>query len=89
MLGMGYGMGEERLARQLRLWVTQARELIHQHHATYRVFWRWIADQIEDAYLRGLMETVFGWRLWGITPYRRRQGHVTGVSPRTLQNFPA
>ncbi len=89
MLGMGYGMGEECLARQLGLWVAQARELIRQHHATYRVFWRWIADQIEDAYLRGLMETVFGWRLWGITPYRRRQGRMTGVSPRTLQNFPA
>jgi DNA polymerase family A len=89
MLAMGYGAGEELLARRLRIPLLHARELIRLHRATYRQFWRWIEGEIEDAYARGYIETVFGWRLAGVTPYRKRQGRVSGTSRRTLQNYPA
>ena len=78
ILATQYGQGPESLAAAIGRPVIEARELLHRHRETYRVFWRWLDGMVNSALLTNRIETVFGWPL-----------HLgPGVNPRSLQNFP-
>jgi DNA polymerase I len=78
VLGVQYVMGEKSLAGRIGQPTIYARELLHMHRETYKVFWRWSDSAVDYAMLHGYLPTVFGWRV-----------HVdTGTNPRSLRNFP-
>jgi len=77
-LGVNYGMGVPSLARGLDRHPLIASTIIEKHKRTYPQFWRWRAQQVDDAMTSRHMETVFGWPL-----YIRNS-----PNERTLFNFP-
>jgi DNA polymerase I len=78
VLGVGYGMEEESLARRLGTPPIEARELLRRHRQTWPRFWEWSQAAVDHAMLHGHLDTVFGWRL-----------HVgADTNPRSLSNFP-
>ena len=77
-LGVLYGMGDKSLAERIGQPPIRARQLLHLHRGTYRVFWRWSDAAVDHAMLRGGLHTVFGWRV-GVPP---------DSNPRSLSNFP-
>lgn len=79
VLGVNYGMGEQRLALRIGKPVIVARELIRLHKETYRDFWRWSDGAIDYAMLYSKLRTTFGWTI-----------HVANEkpNPRMLRNFP-
>jgi hypothetical protein len=77
-LGVLYGLGVNRLARQLKVPPCHGRELLQFHQETFWRFWQW-AEQIEArGMLTGELRTVFGWTL--------HKGPK--VTSRTCRNFP-
>jgi hypothetical protein len=78
VLGVNYGMGEQRLASRIGQPVIVARELIRRHKETYRDFWRWSGGAIDYAMFHGKLWATFGWTI-----------HVTDEKPNTrmLRNF--
>jgi DNA polymerase family A len=78
VLGIGYGMEAETLARRIGRPTIVARDLIRAHHETYRTSWRWSDAAVDCAMLHGKINTVFGWHL-----------HIgENSNPRSLRNFP-
>jgi DNA polymerase I-like protein with 3'-5' exonuclease and polymerase domains len=78
VLATQYGMEAESLAMRLGQPVVVARDLLRQHHETYRTFWAWSDAAVTQAMLHGSLWTVFGWPI-----------HVsTECNPRSLRNFP-
>ena len=77
-LGMQYGMGAQRLARQIARPLADAVTLIHQHRARFRTFWSWLEAVEAEAQLRGAQSSVFGWQL----------GIDAKANPRAIRNFP-
>lgn len=77
-LGLQYGVGRVRLARQLGIAESMASELIASHKSAFPKFWTW-AEAIEmRAFIDREMRSVFGWRL-----------PVDSASnPRSIRNFP-
>ncbi len=77
-LGVQYGIGHTRLARQLGLSEIDARTLLEGHRRAFPRFWRW-SDGVETyALLHREQQSVFGWR--------RKVG--LDANPRSLRNFP-
>ncbi len=77
-LGLLFGIGPERLARQIARPVADAADLIRRHHSHFRNFWSWLEAIETNALLHGEQSSVFGWRLTvGSDP-----------NPRSLRNFP-
>ena len=77
-LGIQYGMGTARLARQLGLHDADARELQQRHRAAFPRFWAW-SDGVETyALLHRELQSVFGWRL----------AVGQDANPLALRNFP-
>ena len=77
-LAVQYGMGNVSLGHRIGQPASQARELLRQHHDTYRIFWRWSDAAVDCAHLYNHLDTVFGWTL-----------HLgPRVNPRSLRNFP-
>jgi hypothetical protein len=77
-LGLQYGMGAPRLARQIGCQVADAQELISVHKTKFAAFWRW-SDGVEThALLHRELRSVFGWRI----------GVEGTVNTRSLRNFP-
>jgi hypothetical protein len=77
-LGLQYGMGAERLARQIATPVSVAAQLMARHKASFPRFWSW-SDAVEThALLHREQTSVFGWRV------------SVGADPnlRALRNFP-
>jgi DNA polymerase I len=78
VLGIQYGMGERSLAERLDRSPSEGRLLLRKHRETYPVFWKWISDASDYAFLGGQIHNVFGWTL-----------HIMeSTKPRTVQNFP-
>jgi DNA polymerase I-like protein with 3'-5' exonuclease and polymerase domains len=78
VLGVQYGMEAESLARRIAQPPIVARDLLRAHRQTYRRFWTWSDAAVDQAMLRGVISTVYGWPI-----------HVDGRSnPRSLRNFP-
>jgi DNA polymerase-1 len=78
VLGIGYGMEAEGMARRIGRPTIVARDLIRAHRETYRTFWRWSDAAVDCAMLHGEIATVFGWHV--------RVGE--NPNPRSLRNFP-
>jgi DNA polymerase-1 len=77
VLAVQYGMGAESLAQRIGQPVIRARELLHLHRETYRVFWKWSDAAVDYAMLHNKLWTVFGWTVHtGNNP-----------NPRFLRNF--
>jgi DNA polymerase I len=77
-LGVNYAMGVTTLALRTQQTESQARALLDLHRQLFPAFWRWSERIINDARLRGVIQTAFGWPL-----------HVTQeTSDTTLRNFP-
>lgn len=78
VLAVQYGMGAESLALRIRQPVARARQLLELHKLTYRQFWKWSDDAVNQALLGGSLRSVFGWQI------------LTDSNPneRSLRNFP-
>lgn len=62
-LGLQYGIGPARLARQLGIAETVASAMIYSHKSAFPRLWRWL-DAVEMHALIGReIRSVFGWRL--------------------------
>ena len=78
VLAVQYGMGARSLAARIGQPEIIARDLLHLHRQTYRVFWDWSNACLDYAMLHGKLWTVFGWELHtGVNP-----------NPRSIRNFP-
>ena len=78
VLAVQYGMGPESLALRIGQPVIRAKELLHLHQETYRIFWKWSDAAVDYAMLHNKLWTVFGWTVQaGSEP-----------NPRSLRNFP-
>jgi DNA polymerase I len=62
VLGVNYGIGAETMATKIGVSPSEARELIELHKRTYRRFWNWTQQMVDDALLTREMRTVFGWK---------------------------
>lgn len=79
VLGVGYCMSAQGLARRLSIPLSRAEELLGLHRRCFPAFWRWSEAAADYGQLTGHIHARFGWGL-----------HVTGRSKiRTLRNFPA
>ena len=63
VLGVNYGMSAVGIASRSGIQVDRARNLLHLHKATYRVFWTWAEANVNHVLLGEPLETVFGWRI--------------------------
>jgi hypothetical protein len=63
VLAVQYGMGEESLAQRINQPVARARQLLRLHRSTYRDFWRWSDNVVDEAVLGGRLWSGFGWQL--------------------------
>ena len=61
VLAVQYGMGAESLAFRIQQPIIRARQLLHLHQDTYKVFWQWSNAAVDYAMLHGKLWTVFGW----------------------------
>ena len=78
VLGIQYCMGAQGLAERLGIAELEAQDLLDMHRRAYPQFWRWAQAAADYAFLRGRLDTVYGWGLWV----------HDGTGPRTVQNFP-
>jgi hypothetical protein len=76
-LGVQYGMGGEALANRVGDSLSQGRELLRLHRATYPNYWQWSESSISYAMLYGHLTATFGWRVH-VSPETR---------PTSLRNF--
>jgi hypothetical protein len=63
VLGVGYGMGAEALARAAGLHRVEANGLLNSHKMTYRVFWEWAEANQMRALMGQPLVTPLGWKL--------------------------
>jgi DNA polymerase-1 len=78
VLAVQYGMGAESLALRINQPVERARQLLELHRRTYRKFWQWSDNAVDQAVLGGRLWTGFGWQI-----HTRDE-----LNPRSLRNFP-
>lgn len=78
VLAVQYGMGAESLALRIKQPVVRARQLLALHRQTYRNFWAFSENVLNQAVLGGRLWTAFGWQV-----------HTQAdPNPRSLCNFP-
>ena len=78
VLGVGYGMLEDSLAKRIKRTPIFARDLLKRHRTTYSSFWRWVEEECQLGYMASEIRTPFGWRMT-----------VAGdTRPTTVQNWP-
>lgn len=86
VLGVQYGIGEKRLAENLGVSESHAKELLQHHRRVFSQFWAW-SDAAEIRGMLGLpLKTIFGWQTTG----NRKAGTANTmrvVNPRTFRNF--
>jgi hypothetical protein len=77
-LAVQYGMGADSLALRINQPVARARQLLDLHHRTYKTFWSFSDNVVNQAVLGRRLWAAFGWQLH------------TGPDPnaRSLRNFP-
>ncbi len=63
VLAVQYGMGEASLAARINQPVARARQLLVLHRYTYRQFWRWSDNVVDEAVLGGRLWASFGWQI--------------------------
>lgn len=77
-LGLQYGVGRARLARQLGSTESVAAGMIDSHKSAFPKFWAWVDGVEAGALISREICSVFGWRL----PVD------TATNPRSIRNFP-
>ncbi len=78
VLAVQYGMGAESLAIRINQPVMRARQLLDLHRRTYREFWKFSDNVLNEALLGGSLWSSFWWRV-----------HTKAdPNPRSLCNFP-
>lgn len=78
VLGIGFGMEADTLARRIGRPAILARDLLRGHREAYSRFWLWSDAAVDQAMISGSLHTVFGWHV-----------HIgEKVNPRSLRNFP-
>lgn len=78
VLAVQYGMGPESLAARINQPTIRARQLLDLHRQTYREFWKFSDNVLNEAVLGGRLWASFGWNI-----------HTkTDPNPRSLCNFP-
>jgi DNA polymerase-1 len=77
-LGLQYGAGRSRLARQLGTTEGIAGSMIASHKAAFPRLWTWLDAVETQALIDHEVRSVFGWRL----PV------TTETNPRSIRNFP-
>jgi hypothetical protein len=78
VLAVQYGMGAESLAIRISRPVARARQLLELHRQTYRTFWAFSDNALNQAVLGGRLWASFGWQI-----------HTkSDPNPRSLCNFP-
>jgi DNA polymerase I-like protein with 3'-5' exonuclease and polymerase domains len=77
-LGVLYGLSAEGLALKLNVSPVRGRDLLRMHRETFRTFWQWSEDILNQALISKELHTEFGWRI------------MTEPEPNTnsLRNFP-
>jgi DNA polymerase-1 len=97
VLGLGYGMGPETMAARAHIPVAEARELLQQHQAAYKIYWRWSEDTVSTALYQNKIATRYGWRQhinvgheanYSSKRVRGRTESRYGPNARSLMNFP-
>jgi DNA polymerase I len=78
VLAVQYGMGSASLSDRIGQPPARARQLLQLHREAYPTFWRWSAAAVDQAFLAGSLQTVFGWPI-------RTSPEANG---RSLSNFP-
>ena len=78
VLAVQYGMGEVSLAARINQPVARARQLLELHRRTYRQFWKWSDNAVDEAVLGGRLWAGFGWQI------QVRDE----LNDRSLRNFP-
>ena len=79
VLGIGFGMEADTLARRIGRPPIVARDLLRGHRESFSKFWLWSDAAVDQAMITGSLHTVFGWHV-----------HVgENANPRSLRNFPA
>jgi DNA polymerase-1 len=89
VLGVQYGLGEEKLASNINQSTFVARELLRLHREVYSKFWAWAENRVNRTILEGSQATVFGWTHHipeGIVP-NKHSLLGTGANARAIQNF--
>jgi DNA polymerase I len=78
VLGIGYGMEADTLARRIGRSTIVARDLMRGYREAFPRSWCWSDAAVDQAMITGSLHTVFGWHV-----------HVgESVNPRSLRNFP-
>ena len=77
-LAVLFGMGETSLAIRINQPVARARQLLTLHRHTYRKFWEWSDNAVDEAALNGRLWASFGWQIHTGDEFR----------DRSLRNFP-
>jgi DNA polymerase I len=88
VLGVQYGLGEEKLAANIGRPTIVARNLLDLHHRVYAKFWQWAENRVNRTILTESQATVFGWTHHipeGILP--NKFNTTGGANPRAIQNF--
>jgi DNA polymerase I len=93
VLGVQYGMGSRSLAAKIEQPEAMARELLDAHHRTYTRFWSWSDAVVNEAMLKGELQTALGWhqRIGPNSDPHFLKGNgreIMAVNPRALRNFP-
>ena len=78
VLAVQYGMGPTSLSDRIDQPPAKARQLLQLHKQAYPTFWRWSEAAVDQAFLAGSLQTVFGWPI-------RTGPEANG---RSLSNFP-
>ncbi len=99
LLGLQYGRQSEGIASAIgggnpatyRADLSLAQRIYQQHHTTHQVFWDWVAQVAQNAYLTGSIETRMGWRMLVGDPSTRvlenGRWQEYGTKPLTLMNW--
>ena len=82
VLAVQYGMGAESLALRIKQPVVRARQLLVLHRQTYRTFWAFSDNVLNEAVLGGRLWTSFGWQI------HTQATDEVKLNPRSLCNFP-
>ncbi len=82
VLAVQYGMGAESLALRIKQPVVRARQLLALHRQTYRTFWTFSDNVLNEAVLGGRLWTSFGWQI------HTQATDEIKLNPRSLCNFP-
>lgn len=79
VLGLGYGLTEHGLAKQLSIKLDAARQLVQLHREAYPVFHRWVEQQAQAGSLGLPLRTRFHWE--------RRMKPGSRPNLRSLKNY--